>query len=114
MTQQLEKKVADLTMALMEAKRANELLDTKYQKVKEDNNGLLAQNARYRDHLKFIVSSKSYGNGGAKTLLQSTPEVCLNEIVAESVLKFAGTLLAKYRYDITEWAKEYADKVRGV
>ncbi len=114
MTQQLEKKVSDLTMALTEAKRENELLKVKYQKAKEDNFSLLTQNARYRDHLKFIVSSNSYGSGGAKTLLQSTPEICLNEVEAEAVLKFSGYLLAKHKQDVVDLAKNYADEKRGL
>lgn len=36
----------------------------------------------------------------------------LAEIRAEAVLQFAGTVLAKYRYDITEWAKIEANKIR--
>lgn len=48
----------------------------------------------------------------AYRFLDKTPKQCLAEIKAEAVLKFAGTVLVKYRYDITEWAKEYADKIR--
>lgn len=48
----------------------------------------------------------------AQEFINKTPRQCLAEIKAEAVLQFAGTVLVKYRYDITEWAKEYADKVR--
>lgn len=42
----------------------------------------------------------------------ATSDQCLAEIRTEAVLRFAGSVLAKYRYDITEWAKIEADEIR--
>lgn len=48
----------------------------------------------------------------ADEVLCTTPQQRLAEIRAEAVLRFAGHVLAQYRYDVTNWASQYADAIR--
>jgi len=91
---------------------------------------LQAHVERLRDGVKWIeqiVELHQFGRDGdyglaskisdaAYEVLDETPAQSLETLKAQwkaqAVLQFAGHVFVKYRYDIIEWAKEYADKLR--